>query len=378
MEKKSFRRKGRPNKKKKIAAPLVDSTLLRFLSAQKSQLAAQEDMMVVGNDNNNINDDSNNSNKKNTNSDRNAINNNNNTTTSTSTTTISLNIRNMSSLDSNIASIMETDNALNETELIQSMTDNLNDNVPLVDDDDNHNENVATNDSVQKTSSSSSSSPLSTTQVSDTTADSISWFTQYNAHNVAQKLITLGSSTKDAQIAGNAVQNYSLARTTRQRVRKFLSERDSIWSAAREGAADSSSITKNSNNDDDDENNHDIETPMFQSDVVSFLTATESQQKYNINSVIDVLTGAGLTGTDIAAIFTHTPSVTMMNAKNCNDDDEEEDVASPQQGDSLEATLNRAYFGVLCSTIKLRKYDARKVSITMVSIHLIRINSFLI
>lgn len=303
---KTYRRKGRPNlsdikSTTKVAAPLVDSTLLRFLSAQKSQIVSQE--IINGEDISDANSD--------------VIN-----------TTISF--ASAKSADSNIGSIIEKSDVVNEAELIKSMTDNLsikNDN-----EDSNYVGTTRDSDLTRKTS----------VQVADTTADSISWFTQYNSHNVAKKLIELGSSKIAAQEAGNAVQNYSLIRTTRQRVRKFLSQRDSIW------ASSSSPLLKSGNINEDK-----MTIPTINDS--TFIT-TRREQNYNIDSIIDVLIDAGLTGKDIAAVFTHTPSVSMMQAKNKSNN-----MSSISKGDSLEATLNRSYFGVLCSTIGLRKCDARKV-----------------
>jgi len=162
----------------------------------------------------------------------------------------------------------------------------------------------------------------------DTTADCLSWFTQYNAHRVAQRLASLGACETDALEAGNAVQNYSLARTTRQRVRKFLRDRDLKW------ASESASA----------------EEPSYE---LSNLQAEAEWRgdRYEIDEVITYLVEAGLTGRDIAAIFTHSPSVSMMKARR----------GDGSHGETLEDTMNRSYFGVLCSTINLRKYDARKV-----------------
>lgn len=323
---KLYRRKGRPNTNdnKKVSAPLVDSTLLRFLSAQKKQIAAQE--MILDGVDVDVNNTINNGNNINIVS---SVVDNIETATSSNAT--------RKGLDLDIESIIQIGNVMNETELIQSMTDNLkieNDN----DDDTQTIERkiiITSNENEYETNNQKSSTQQ---QVADTTADSISWFTQYNAHNVANKLIELGASMESAQDAGNAVQNYSLTRTTRQRVRKFLSERDSIWASTSSSASENEDYKK-------------ISTIHNFSFIIS-----SREQNYNIDDIIDVLTNAGLSGKDIAEIFTHTPSVSMMQAKS--------DVTNSNESskvESLEATLNRSYFGVLCSKIKLRKCDARKV-----------------
>ena len=318
-----YRRKGRPTKvTKKVAAPLVDSTLLRFLSAQKSQIEAQEQIVKNG-ESSDMNGNSSLINSTRTSSSFNV---------SGSDLDSSLSSFTPPSSSSSIGSIMQISGAINGTELIQSMTDNL---MKTSDDDNdskvenfNYEAAVVTESTtrvisyVDEVDESKKKITKTAAQVADTTADSISWFTQYNAHNVAKKLTQLGACKKTAQEAGNAVQNYSLSRTTRQRVRKFLSDRDSIWAS-----------------------------PSAQNEVKDDFMTTPKERKYNIQNIIDVLNDAGLTGRDIAAIFTHTPSVSMMQTKKDADN----------IPDSLEATLERAYFGVLCSTIKLRKCDARKV-----------------
>jgi hypothetical protein len=174
-------------------------------------------------------------------------------------------------------------------------------------------------------------SKATTVTVEDTTADVLAWFTQYNSHRIAQRLKSLGASEESALEAGNAVQKYSLARTTRQRVRKFLRDRDLKWSSG----------------------STDVEEPAYE--VSNLREEAELRGKiYDVDAVIALLVGAGLTGRDIAAIFTHTPGISMMKARR-------EGVEDEEGGETLEDTLNRSFYGVLCSTIKLRKYDARKV-----------------
>ena len=174
-------------------------------------------------------------------------------------------------------------------------------------------------------------SKASKTIVQDTTADVLSWFTQYNAHRIALKLKSLGASDESAKEAGNAVQKYSLARTTRQRIRNFLRDRDLKWTSGSTGTG--------------------MEEPAT---AVSDLRVEAEMRGriYDVDAVVALLVDEGLTGRDIAAIFTHTPSISMMKARRGD---------AEKGGETLEDTLNRSFSGVLCSTIKLRKYDARKV-----------------
>jgi hypothetical protein len=55
------------------------------------------------------------------------------------------------------------------------------------------------------------------------------WMGQYNCNRVAQKLISLGADSGSAMQAGEKVQSYVLTRTARRRIRIFLRERDSLW-----------------------------------------------------------------------------------------------------------------------------------------------------
>jgi hypothetical protein len=252
----TIRRKGQSKAKAK-GAPLVDSTLLRFLSAQKSQLQQTEEKENV------------------------------------SQTGIAI-----EKVVSDSDEILRINDVLNEKSNGGEETSDVGNDVP-------------------------------TAAVEDTTADVLSWFTQYNANRIAKRLKSLGASEECALEAGNAVQKYSLARTTRQRVRKFLRDRDLNWSSG-------SAV---------------VEEPAYE--VSNLRVEAETRGKiYDVDAVIKLLVEAGLTGRDIAAIFTHTPSITMMKAKR---------DGVERGGETLEDTVDRAFTQVLCSTIKLRKYDARKV-----------------
>lgn len=72
-------------------------------------------------------------------------------------------------------------------------------------------------------------------------------------------------------------------------------------------------------------------------------TTEQIQRSRGLAAVLEELTEAGLTGRDIAAILAHTPSVAFMSAT-----------------DTLRPILDKT-FGLLSDTLKLRKYDARKV-----------------
>ena len=162
-----------------------------------------------------------------------------------------------------------------------------------------------------------------------------SWINEYNSQNVANKLIAIGVSVELAMEAGYAVNQHAIARTTRQRVRKFLSDRDAVW-------ATSNALFNNSE--------ERIEQPTVMDE--------EKVDTYNLDDIIDTLISSGLTGKDIASIMIHTPSISMMKARH---DSNSSEIIGSFNGETLEDTLNRSYYGVLLGTIRLRKYDARKV-----------------
>ena len=304
QKKPGYRENGRTAPSKK-AAPLVDSTLLRFLSKQKSQLVPTEAAVFP---------------RSNT----------------------GISIEKVTTLDA------DTDTAPLDADVdIDAVSKDI--------------AGIYANGDVEDTiigdnrlKSKSASVPI---PVIDTTADILSWFTKYNAHRVAQKLISLGACEESAVEAGNSVQNYSLARTTRQRVRKFLRDRDLEWRTegntrsrngkqAAAGAAGTGVVDA-------------VDGPRYE---VSSLQqeAVLRGDRHDIDEVVALLVESGLSGKDIAAIFSHTPSISMMKARR-----DPNAIANGQnddsRGETLEDTLNRSFFGVLSSTIKLRKYDARKV-----------------
>ncbi|KAL9184169.1 hypothetical protein ACHAXT_002255 [Thalassiosira profunda] len=165
--------------------------------------------------------------------------------------------------------------------------------------------------------------------------DGQSWLSQYNAQRVALKLQALGVDNEASLAAGRIVQDYVLARVTRRRIRKFLQERDALWEsgssvqAGRKGMAEGISPAAASN--------------------------------FDIDGVIGVMTDYGLTGNDVAAIFSHTPSVVMMRARRRDNGIQGEDTKAKRKSFALAETLDKAFVGLLGETLGLRRYDARKV-----------------
>ena len=171
--------------------------------------------------------------------------------------------------------------------------------------------------------------------------ESQSWLSQYNAQRVALKLQALGVDNEAAIKSGKIVQDYVLARVTRRRIRKFLQDRDSQWEAG-------------------------YSIPVEGRKGIEGGISPASASNFDIDGVIDVMTEFGLTGNDVAAVFSHTPSIVMMRARRRKSDMQIDDEATNEnvkrrKSFALEETLDRAFVGLLGETLKLRRYDARKV-----------------
>lgn len=296
QSKEIYRQKSKQTSKK--AAPLVDSTLLRFLSKQKSQLKETE-----------------------------AIRRTNPKETSLPSTDTGITIEQMFE-----DGVSENNDSNENEDLLQKLSD----------------ENLASGSSKTKNIEIAriTADTTAATTIEDTAADTLSWYTQYNAHRVAQKLIVLGASEDIAIEAGTSVQNYALARTTRQRIRKFLRDRDLKW-------ARGESISSMSN-----DSKLQVDSEESKNGLSNIIEEAKlRRERHDIDEIMNLMVESGLTGKDIAAIFTHTPSVSMMKARKTPIRDE----FSNTGGETLEDTIDRSLVQVLSTKIKLRKYDARKV-----------------
>jgi len=180
----------------------------------------------------------------------------------------------------------------------------------------------------------------------DAAADSLAWFTDYNSHNIASRLVAMDVPAEEAVEAGNVVQAYVMAKTARRRIRNYLRNRDSLWLS--------------------DVNNDDVEGAdggefVVRRSATYRLTSFYEERSpdlgkdCSIEGVVNVMSGKGLTGRDIAAVFMHTPSVSMARIGDGGDG------VGGMEGETLEDTLDRAYSDILLGSLKLRKYDARKV-----------------
>jgi len=179
-------------------------------------------------------------------------------------------------------------------------------------------------------------------------ADSLAWFTDYNSHNIASRLTDMGVPYDEAIEAGNSVQGYVMAKTARKRIRNYLRNRDSIWIS---------------------DVNDDIEAggdfPVKRTKTYRLSSFYEELPGWgkncSIDSVVDVMSEKGLTGRDIAAVFTHTPSVSMARVRQNVEETNPNGDSGGMDGETLEDTIDRAYSDLLLDSLKLRKYDARKV-----------------
>lgn len=155
-----------------------------------------------------------------------------------------------------------------------------------------------------------------------------SWLGQYNQQRVAAVLSAKGAVDESlARAAGERVQAHALARTSRRRIREFLRERDKAWGNTAAGG-------------------------LFGTSNQSLLgKSIAASLSYSFEDVVDLLLNYGLSVRDVSEILVHSPSIALMQPRPFKDG----------KGESLQCTIDRAFVGVLCGTLKLRKYDARKV-----------------
>lgn len=181
----------------------------------------------------------------------------------------------------------------------------------------------------------------------NTDANTVSWLTQYNSNIITNKLISLGADKASATEAGRIVQKHVLSKTTRQRMKKFLRDRNSLWTASQPTDFTNGTVIDSS-------------TFFDLSNMRS--EALLRGDSYNFDEVLKYLSDAGLAGKDISSILIHTPSISTMkvfaNEKLTSESSEVKDDLSLE---TLNGTLNKSFRGLLTSRLQLRKYDARKV-----------------
>ncbi|KAK1746985.1 hypothetical protein QTG54_002329 [Skeletonema marinoi] len=289
-------------RRQKAKAPLVDSTLLRFLSSQKNSgpVLLEDDRPPAP-----VNGGG---------------------STISITTPINGDSRGSSSTSSSVVDLptFASENLIDQAELEQTFASTT---APIPDDDSNN----------------TLEQPQQQQPQENEVIENQTWLSQYNAQRVTLKLLSLGVENDTAAKAGRIVQNYALARVTRRRIRKFLQERDAAW--------ESGSGT----------------VPLVDRSGIKESISALAAGKFDIDGVILVMTEYGLTGADIAAIFSHTPSIAMMQARSTVEDSvigtdgDATAAAVVRTSVSLEQTLERAFVNLLGERLKLRRYDARKV-----------------
>lgn len=165
--------------------------------------------------------------------------------------------------------------------------------------------------------------------------ESQAWLSQYNAQKVALKLQALGVDSGVAVKAGKIVQDYALARVTRRRIRRFLQQRDALWESGYSMLQDRKGMKEG--------------------------ISPAAASVFDVDGVISVMTEYGLTGNDIAAVFSHTPSVAMMRARVPENEMKLVGADRKRRSITLQEAMDKAFVELLGCTLKLRRYDARKV-----------------
>jgi len=206
------------------------------------------------------------------------------------------------------------------------------------------------------------------------TADS--WLGQFNSNRVARLLMSCKVDETTALKTGQIVQDHVLARTARRRVRDFLKKRDVEWVQSNNNNDNNGVVDVNVNAaaDVDDSDDYEYGDVDAVDSVVAAAAASSLSAfpDYGLQDVINLLLDFGLTGKDIAAILTQSPSVALMMPRRTTTTTTTTGGVPQQQqqlkredddvgGETLEETMIRAFDGVLLETLQLRRYDARKV-----------------
>ena len=204
---------------------------------------------------------------------------------------------------------------------------------------------------------------------------STSWMAQFGSKNVAQLLLKDGDGMDEAsaKTAGDAVERYCVVRTARRRIRRFLKERDTLWASS-----SSSSSSSTGRSELESLAASDMATSPAASLLLSYAEQRETQRRrdtssdtedddddcfdpestpsYGFEDVLDVMRDYGLKGNDLSVLLTHSPNLALRVPSKSFLRKGQTDEA-----ETLEETLDRSLKGLLMTTLKLRRYDARKV-----------------
>ena len=219
----------------------------------------------------------------------------------------------------------------------------------------------------------------------DVPGPSSSFMGQFNQHRVSQKLISLGADPELAKLAGESVQRHLLVRSARQKIRIFLRRRDDLWKDTSpvsdqqllsfdpfaDGGAGGynrklttaesmSSLSSSSSS----TTTVATKTNGPPQDLLGLSSPLLFSRDYGLEDVVEVMQDFGLSGVDICAILTHSPSVALMMPRKPRNDETTMEISvdsSRRSGETIEETLERSLNKILMKTLGLRRYDARKV-----------------
>ena len=200
------------------------------------------------------------------------------------------------------------------------------------------------------------------------------WLSQYNGHRVTQLLLSYDPTLDPelARLAGERVQSEALARTARRRIREFLKERDRQWKEAEPLAAATPEFEQAERTDNSPPNplaSVAAAAPSFGlRDTLDLLLDNRRGTEYGVSNPVQSTATYGLTARDVCQLLIHTPSIALMLPHRTAGPDEnggtDDDNTLPSKqggGETLQETLDRVLVRLLGGTLKLRKYDARKV-----------------
>jgi len=216
----------------------------------------------------------------------------------------------------------------------------------------------------------SSGELLTDITATDNTLQDDEFLQQYTCEHITKVMQSLGAERSVAFEIGYKVERLAFDRARRRSIRQFLRKRDYMWASP-------------------DGSGMDVDNELF--DIPSVSDSGEDVHLNemggsNLESVINVLLHNGLIGTDIVSIMSHTPSLALMisgeeqileekaqrkvevgSVLNSSeelmvdgiDETDTEDVATEVQTvyDASKQVLRL----LLCDSLGLRKYDARKI-----------------
>mmetsp|Transcript_7330 Transcript_7330/g.20375 ORF Transcript_7330/g.20375 Transcript_7330/m.20375 type:complete len:809 (+) Transcript_7330:79-2505(+) len=185
---------------------------------------------------------------------------------------------------------------------------------------------------------------------------------QYNSHRVQSILLSMDETLDKSAVAkaGARVQAQVLARTIRRRIRTFLKQRDQCWKTRSSSSSDPSVASSPGG-----------KGAVAASASMKMMMMIENGYApicvgHSLEESIEVMANHGLTAKDITDILQHSPGITLMRPRGISSDVDDNlgsvsiEDTTIENGECLDHTLDRV-FKLLCVTLKLRKYDARKI-----------------